>query len=88
VPLSAPQCLTCQAEEPSHHPYPSYYASIAAARPGTSNDEETDEWAEDVETTPVPTQSPLTKRTGEFSVVLQEYNERTDLFLYHCIIKF
>jgi hypothetical protein len=71
VPLSAPHCLTCQPEEHSHHAYSSYYTSMAGGRPGTSSGEETDEWGEDDdETTPVPTQSPLAKRTGENTLCL------------------
>jgi hypothetical protein len=65
VPLNAPQCLTCQPEQPSHHPYSAYYASMAGGRSGANSEGESEEWGEeDDETTPAPTQSPLKNRKG------------------------
>ncbi|GFG28703.1 hypothetical protein Cfor_02278, partial [Coptotermes formosanus] len=64
VPLSAPQCLTCQPEHSSPPPY-SPYASMAGARSGTGSEDESDEWKEDGdETTPTTTLSPLRKTRG------------------------
>ncbi|PSN35846.1 hypothetical protein C0J52_15483 [Blattella germanica] len=63
VPLSSPQCLTCQPEQPNQHSYSAYYAAMASGRSGTPNGAESaEEWDEDDDATPAPTQPPPRKK--------------------------
>ncbi|KAJ9579403.1 hypothetical protein L9F63_024489, partial [Diploptera punctata] len=65
VPLSAPQCLTCQPEQPNQQSYSAYYAAMAGGRSGASNGGESEEFDEDEDSTPAPTQPPPRKKKGK-----------------------